>query len=76
MATNWVNLEAEKWTKVTDGACTIQKQNGVNIKVYIGTDDPDDTSSYGYWNYGEFQYGGTESVYMNPPKNLRVTVFA
>ena len=75
MATNWVNLEAEKWVKVADGPCTIQKVNGVNIKVYTGTNDPDDTSPYGFWNYGEFQYGGDDSVYMKAPENLRVTVF-
>jgi len=73
--TAWINIEANKWTKVTDGQCTLQKQRPEEVKVYIGNDTPDDTTPYGLWNYGEFSYGGSDSVWVKSKHPQKIVIF-
>ena len=75
MATTWINLQPNTWTKVAEGACTVQKSGPWEVKVYIGTDTPTDTSPYGIWNYDDFNYGGAEDVHMKCSEPVRLTVF-
>ena len=75
MATKWLSLTSNEWTKINEGACLIQKNAPWEVKVFIGTDDPDDTSPYGIWDYGDFEYDGSENVYMKCREPTRLTIF-
>ena len=75
MATNWKTLDPNTWAKVNEGACALQKSGPWEVKVFIGTNDPDDSSPYGLWSYGDFNYEGDENVYLKCREPTRITIF-
>lgn len=64
MATNSVDIKTDSWTKVNAGAGAVFKQNINKVKVNVGSTAPDATSPYVYWYDGNFQYDGTDNIYM------------
>ena len=59
------------WTKVATGACFAQNRTMDNMFVVFDTTAPDEnTENFHVWHYGDFEYGGSEDVYMRTRRDI------